>query len=300
MYLKTALSNIRRSPFQAVAAILVLAVTFFVGTLIAVLVYSSAQVLNHLETSPRVIVFIKSDTKQEDINALQEKLKNNSQISDLQFVTKEEALTIYKDATSDNPLLGQLVSPSIFPSSLEFSVNQIENTQKVIDDVKKEPIVDSVGFTASLGDEAASKKAIERLSRITFYIRIGGLILGVILSMTSFLVLIVIVGMRIANKKGEMETLKLMGATGGFIKMPIIIEAIVYVTFGVLIGWFLAFVLILYATPTILNFFVSIPVLPQDTGSFVQLNLIILFCELVVGFIIATLGGMIAVTKASK
>jgi cell division transport system permease protein len=300
MYLKTALSNIRRSPFQAFAAISVLAVTFFVGTIIATLVYSSAQVLNYFETRPQVIAFIKSDAKATDINTLQSKLKNNNQIKDVKFVSKEDALSIYKNATSDNPLLGQLVSPSIFPSSIEFSVIDLNNTQKIIEQTKKIPIVDSVSFTASLGGETTLKDVIARLSRITFYIRVGGLALAVVLAFTSFLVLMVIVGMRIATKKGEIETLKLMGATGGFIKTPIVLEALVYTTLGVIGGWVLALMLILYATPTIINYFAAIPVLPHNNTMFFELMGMILGIEIVIGFIIAIVGGWTAVTRATS
>lgn len=298
MYLKTALSNIRRSPFQAIVAILVLTVTFFVATLIAVLIYSSAQVLNYFETRPQVIAFIKSDAKTEDVTALKDKLTADSRLKDIKYVTKEDALKIYKNATSDNPLLGQLVSPSIFPASLEFSVKDLNNTSKVIDEVKKDPIVDSVSFTASLGNESSLKDVLSRLTKITSYVRIGGLVLAFILAFTSFLVLMVIVSMRIAMKKSEIETLKLMGATSSFIKTPIMLEAIIYVTAGVVIGWILALILLLYASPTVINYFGAITVLPRQSSAFFELNLAILAGELLVGFVIALAGGWAAVTRA--
>ncbi len=300
MHLKTALSNIRRAPFQAIAAVVVLSVTFFVATIIGILIYSSSQVLNYFETRPQVIAFIKSDAKSEEINALQTKIRSDNRVKDVKFVSKEDALLIYKNATSDNPLLGQLVSPSIFPASIEFSVKDINNAQKIIDETKKEPIVDSVGFTASLGSESTLKDVIKRLSNIAFYIRAGGLTLAAVLGLTSFLVLMVVVGMRTAMKKGEIETLKMMGATSSFIKLPIIIEAIIYVTAGVIFGWILGLILILYATPSILSYFATIPVLPKNTLDFFELNFIILGVELLVGFIIAILGGLTAVSRVSK
>src|SRR5258708_187612 len=300
MYLKTALSNIRRSPFQAIAAVAVLAVTFFVATIIGILIYSSSQVLNYFETRPQVIAFLKSDAKVENVSLFQNKLKNDNRIKDLKFVSKEDALLIYKNATSDNPLLGQLVSPSIFPSSLEFSVKDINNAQKIIDETKKEPVVDSVGFTASLGNESNLKDAIQKLSKIAFYIRAGGITLATILGITSFLVLMVVVGMRIAMKKNEIETLKLMGATSFFIKMPILIEAVIYVTGGVIIGWVLGLILILYASPSIIAYFATIPILPKESLAFFELNFLILGIELLIGFMIAIIGGWVAVVKASK
>ncbi|KKU22827.1 MAG: hypothetical protein UX34_C0020G0001, partial [Candidatus Woesebacteria bacterium GW2011_GWF1_46_13] len=151
IHLKTALDYIKRSPFQALAALFVLTLTFFVGTILAVLVYSSANLLNYFETRPQIITFLKDEITPENVSALQNKLSADVRVKDVRYVSKEEALEIYKQATSDNPLLSELVSPTIFPASLEFSVTDLSFAQEVINEIKEEGIVDSVGFTASLG-----------------------------------------------------------------------------------------------------------------------------------------------------
>src|SRR3989344_372970 len=120
-HFKTAWDHIRRAPFQALAAIFVLTLTFFVVTILSVLVYSSSQILKYFETRPQVIAFIKEDAQIEQVKVLQNKLQNDPRISQVKYVSKEEALEIYKKATADNPLLTELVSPSIFPASMEFS-----------------------------------------------------------------------------------------------------------------------------------------------------------------------------------
>lgn len=155
IHLKTALGNIRRSPFQALAATFVLTLTFFVATIVSVLGYSSSQLLSYFATRPQVIAFLKDSATTDQIAALQHQLEADSRVREVRYVSKEEALSIYKNATSDNPLLGQLVSPSIFPASLEFSVKDLSFAQSIIDQVKSESIVDSVGFTAALGENQA-------------------------------------------------------------------------------------------------------------------------------------------------
>jgi len=96
---KTAWKSIRRSPFQAMSAILVLSITFFVISTLAVLTYSSDKILQYFETRPQVIAFLKSDAADADINALSDKLKVDSRVSKVTFVSKEQALEIYKKAT---------------------------------------------------------------------------------------------------------------------------------------------------------------------------------------------------------
>ena len=175
IHFRTAVGYIKRSPFQAFAATFVLTLTFFVATLVATLVYSSSKLITYFETRPQVIAFLKDDTGQTDIADLQHKLEKDTRVKEVKYVSKEEALSIYKNATSDNPLLGELVSPSIFPASLEFSVKDLSFAQAVIDQVKGEKIVDSVGFTAAIGGESSLKDVVTRLRTITMYVRIGGI-----------------------------------------------------------------------------------------------------------------------------
>jgi len=298
--LKTSASYIRRSPFQAVAAIFVLALTFFVSTLLAVLVYSSGKLISYFEERPQVIAFLKDESTPETVSALQRKLDNDIRVKNVHYVTKEQALDIYKSATSDNPLLAELVSPSIFPASIEFSVVDLSQAGAVIEETKSEAIVDSVGFTASIGGKEAVGDVVERLKTIAFYVRTGGVVLVGSLALTSFVVLTVVIGMRMVTRKGEVETLTLIGAKPGFIRAPIVLEANGYALMGALIGWVMAAILILYATPSILGYFGDIQVLPKGSLYFFGFLGAILLGEIIIGFIISTLGSLVAISRAMK
>ena len=299
-HLRTAFSSLRRSPFQAFAAIFVLTITFFVGTAFAILIYSSSKVLSYFETRPQVIAFIKDGSTIEEIASLQHKLDADLRIKDVRYVSKEEALSIYKDATSDNPLLSELVSPSIFPASLEFSLNDLSFAEDVIKEVKNENLVDSVGFTASLGGEKTLQDVVERLRKVTYYIRLAGGVFAAVLMGTSFVVLMIIISMRMIGRKDEVEILKLIGAKSGFIRSPIIIEAVIYALIGVFVGWLLALILVLYIAPWAISYFGQIPVLPREPLSFFALFGIILAMELLLGVLLALGGSSLALSRVRR
>ena len=298
--LKSAITSIKRFPFQALAAIFLLTVTFLVVTILSVVSYSSSKVIKYFETRPQVIAFLKDSATAETISALQHKLQNDLRIKEVKYVSKEEALSIYKDATVDNPLLGELVNPSIFPASLEFSLNDLSHAQGVIEEVKTEAIVDSVGFTASLGGEKSLGDVVNRLREITLYLKLGGGFFALLLVGTSFLVLVVTLGMRIASRRGEVEILNLIGAQKSFIKKPIIIESIIYVLVGVTLGWLITLIAILYVAPSAINYFGEIPILPRDPLMFFSLFGIILLVEAVTGILLATLGSNLALSRAGR
>ncbi|MEK7550856.1 MAG: permease-like cell division protein FtsX [Patescibacteria group bacterium] len=300
IHFKTAKDYIKRSPFQTLAAVFVLTLTFFVATLVSILTYSSSKVLRYFETRPQVIAFLKDGVSTEVVVALQDRLLADVRIKEVKYVSKEDALSIYKKATSDNPLLGELVSPTIFPASLEFSVKNLSFAQAVIDEVKAENIVDSVGFTAALGGESELKNVVGRLRTITAYVRIGGAIFTGILAMASFMVILFTISMRMTTRRDEVEILNLIGATKKFIRGPIIIESLIYAGGGVLIGWTVAFIAVLYSAPGVLSYFGEIPVLPKNTFDLLSVFGIILGFEIIFGFLLAYSGSVIAISRVKK
>ena len=300
IHFKTAFDYIRRSPFQALAASFVLTLTFFVATLVSVLVYSSSKLITYFETRPQVIAFLKDTATDTDIANLQHSLENNPKIENVKYVSKEEALSIYKNATSDNPLLGQLVSPSIFPASLEFSVTDLSYAQTEINSVKSESIVDSVGFTAALGGETSLNDVVSRLRTITTDVKVGGAIFVGLLAISSLVVLFTIISMRMVGRKEEVEILNLIGATQSFIRSPIIIEAFVYTVFGVVLGWAISFIAVLYLAPTVVAYFGEIPILPGSALGIFELFGIILVGELFIGLVLALSGSLLAISRVKK
>ncbi|QQS38706.1 hypothetical protein IPM62_04965 [Candidatus Woesebacteria bacterium] len=300
IFFKTTWSYIRRSPFQALAAIFVLANTFFVVTVLAISVYSSEKAISYYETRPQVIAFLKDEAPFEEVTLLQDTLLRDVNVKNVKYVSKEEALGIYKEATSDNPLLSELVSPSIFPASIEFSVADLSYLGDIIAKVETEAIVEEVGYSASLPGGQSISDVVDNLKNITNYIRLGGGVFVSIQLISSFLVLIVIIMMRLSVRKTEIEILNLIGATKGFIRNPIILEALFYAIIGVLTGWITALLIVLYATPSIIRYFGEIPVLPRDTISLMSVFGVILAGELIIGITLALTGSVFAVSRASR
>lgn len=300
IHIKSAVSAVRRSPFQAISAIFVLFLTFFTASIFALLVYGSNRVLNYFETRPQVIAFLKTDATDVEIADLQHKIQADSRIREVKYVNKDQALAIYKKATSNNPQLGELVNNSIFPASLEFSVTDLTFTKDVIEEIKQEKIIDSVGFTAAIGDETNLNSVVSRLKSISTYMRMGGIILVVVLSFVSFVVLLTIISMRLSSRKDEIEILNLIGATQKFIRSPIIAEALIYTYFGVFLGSLTSFVMVLYLAPSLSRFFGEISFLPNTISETIKFFGIILLSEFLLGTFIAYLGGFLAVNRAKK
>src|SRR5581483_4816602 len=126
-FLKTAWTNIRRSPYQALAAIVIITQTFFVVSLFTLVIAGSSKIISYFEQSPQVTAFFKNDTKQEDINGLKSQIQQTGKAAKIHIVSQEEAFQRFKQFNKDQPDMLELVSPDILPSSIEVSTQKIDD-----------------------------------------------------------------------------------------------------------------------------------------------------------------------------
>ena len=143
-FIKIMMRNIRRSPYQAMAAVLIMMLTFLTVSFFIFLLSGSSKVISFFESKPQVTAFFKNEVKQEEIDNLAKQVQNTGKVASVKFVTKQEALEIYKEQNKDDPLLLDLVTADILPASLEISANRIEDLSGISEALKSSPIVAEV------------------------------------------------------------------------------------------------------------------------------------------------------------
>src|SRR3989344_3232232 len=183
------LKLLRRSPYQALAAALAMSLTFFISSLFIVLIIGGQIVLNFIEQRPQVIAFFKDDVNHEKINKIIDEVKTNSQVKEVKYVSKEEALAIYRERNKDDPLLLESVTADFLPAPIVISVDKVITPENLVSE----------------------------LTKWTKTIRVGGIILVSTLLAISFLIIVMVIGMRIALRREEISIMNLVGATRWFI-----------------------------------------------------------------------------------
>jgi cell division transport system permease protein len=259
-----------------------LAISFFTFLLVG-----SSEIISFFESKPQVTSFFKNEAKQSDINALENKLSETGKVSSVKFVSKEDALKIYKEQNKNDPLLLDLVTADVLPASFEISAVKIEDLAPISEMLKKSPIVSDVIY---------QKDVVSTLTAWTSAIRKIGISLIVLLSLVSVFIMATIIGIKISQKKEDIEIMRLIGATPWYIRWPFIFEGAFYGVVGAIVGWTMATGALLYATPFLESFLKGIPVLPV---SFVNL-LILLALELVFAVFLGVISSIIAVFRYLK
>lgn len=286
-FLSTARRNIRRSPYQAFAAILIMTLTFLVVSFFTFLLVGSSKIVNFFESKPQVTAFFKNDAPQADINSLENQLSQSGKVASIKYLSKEDALGIYREQNKDDPLLLDLVTADVLPASFEISAIQIEDLGGISDTLKKSPIVSEVIY---------QKDVVSALTSWTNAIRKIGIALIVFLSLVSIFIMVTIIGIKISQKKEDIEIMKLIGATNWYIRWPFIIEGIFYGVIGALIGWSISTATLLYATPFLESFLKGIPIVPVPAMDL----LILLGLELLLATLLGVISSFLAVLRYLK
>lgn len=284
---KKTMKIIRRSPYQALAAMLAMSLTFFVASIFIILILGGQVILNYIEQRPQIIAFFKDNTTDSKIQDIENQIKATGLTKDIKYVSKDEALAIYRERNKDDPVLLESVTADFLPASIDISVKRAEDIDNITNLVKNNSEVDKVVTPQNL---------VSQLVKWTNAIRVGGLIFVATLLAISFLIIIMVLGMRIAIRKEEISIMGLVGATKWYIAKPFFLEGMLYGVIGASLAILLIYALLLFYSPNIQNFLGPIEVFPISPYFF----LILWAAEVTVASLVGIIGAAIALFRYLK
>lgn len=246
--LRVTWKHIRRSPYQSLLAVLITSLNFFVVGIVVYAALLSSSLLSFFEKKPQITAFFSDRMKAEKVEILKERLEDTGKVAQMRYVSKEEALQIYKEQNKHDPLLLEMVTAEILPSSLEIQAVDAKYLGDIAQVLKEEKEIEEVVY---------QKDIIDILLQWTNTARTVGFVLILFFTILSILVMLTITGMKIVLRKEEVEILKLVGATGNYISSPFLVESMLYGISGAIVGWFFTYILLLYATPLFSSLFSS-------------------------------------------
>ncbi len=285
---KSTLKLLRRSPYQALAATLAMALTFLIASIFVVLTVGGQIILNYFEQRPELHIFFKEETPEDKIQQIADAAKSTGFVKDVKYISKDEALAIYKERFKDDPELTESVTSDFLPRSILVSVTKPEGVIEITKAVSGKPEVEKVA--------SISEKAIENLTSTIKILRFGGIIFVATLSAVSFLIIIMVIGMRIALRREEISIMSLVGATKWFIAKPFFLEGALYGFLGATIATFTTYTILLFYSPSIQEFLNPIQVFPIAWQFFIYLWI----TEVLIAATIGIVGSLIALFRYLK
>jgi cell division transport system permease protein len=213
-----ALKNIRLNLLMAITAVTTTFVCILVFGL-ALLVSSHIQgIIGSVREDVSVEAFMPNDTRQE-MNALAQEVKGWPQVTEVTKVSEQEAFAEFRDKFSDQPDLYEDLDQGVLPKSLQIQLEDPSTATAVAERLKQEE-----GFTEQ--DLSYPQQTIDRLNSVTSVV-IWGLYGATLLFLIASVLLISnAIRLSIFARRKEIEVMKLVGASDGFVRTPFVFEGL--------------------------------------------------------------------------
>jgi len=244
------LTSIRRTPYQSLAAFLVLFFTLFLSMVLFVSISFLQGLLQYVDTRPQVTAYFQVKTPESEIFKVRDELTASKKVLSLEYVSKQKAYEIYKSLNKDNPLLLEMVSSDILPPSLEIYALQPEYLPQIAEYLKKQPSVEEVNF---------QKDIIDRLLTLTQILRTTSSVFFAYLLLMGIIVLTATSMFKIALKRDEIELMRLLGATAWYIRKPFLMEGAFLGFLAATFSFGLLFGILMYLNTFLTSYLHGIP-----------------------------------------
>ncbi|HTE58485.1 MAG TPA: permease-like cell division protein FtsX [Verrucomicrobiae bacterium] len=234
--IKAGLQNFVRNATLAIAAmaVMVITLTIILFSIIANATFSNTiqQITDKIDIS----VYLKDSVTADQRNKLISDIKAFQNVREVTYVSKEQALEVYKAANKENIdlLLAISQTDNPLPASLQVKPrdpNKIEDIKTYLEkpDIK-ELQSDETSYS---GDR---KEAIDKISSATRFLRQAGVASIIVFTVVSILIIFNTIRMAIFNRRDELQIMRLLGASTWFIRGPFVVETVLYGIFSAIIS----------------------------------------------------------------
>ncbi len=290
-YFRDAAKSVFRNFSLSLASISCITITLIVVALSIVLSYNVEQMTKHVSSNISIVVFLKGDTKEEDVKLFGENLERLSNAEEVTFKSKKEYAEETKKMDDRFSLIVDNWTDDNIPllDSYEVKVKDIETIGDTADKIKNMEFVSSVNY----GEEYI--ESVITIFDVIEKVCIGGVIALVLV--TAFLIANTI-KLAIFSRKTEIEIMRLVGASNIAIKVPFLIEG----SFIGLFGSIIPIILMIYGYKSFYDYLGG-QLFSSSLGKLVSPFPFILYSSLlllVIGLLVGMFGSSRAVKKYLK
>src|ERR671921_449344 len=286
-FAREAFKNLRLNLFMGATAVTTTAICVLILG-IGMLVSGHVEgIIRQVGQDVAITAFFPDDASQEAIDEVLGSVEGYPEVREVTYVSKEEALSRFREMMADQPEVFEGINSDILPASLEIQLNDSRDSNAVATKLKGE------GFAE--GEISYPQRTIDQLNEVTGYIVWALRGATILFFVASVLLIFNTVRLSIFARRKEIEVMKLVGASDGFVRTPFVLEGLVQ---G-LAGATLAALLVAWANSAFVDWArEALPLVPVASGA-VNILLVVLIL-LATGILIGVAGSYFSVRRFLK
>ena len=220
------LHSMVKNRLMSVASIGVLTVCLLITGVAGLFTLNVGSLMDYLGSQNETVVYLKEDLTEEGLAAVDSALRSISGLREVTYVSKEEALERMKESMGDSAYLFDVFEGSENPFLANYRV--------VLDDVSDlpeiQPQLEAIEGVESVG---APMQLSQMFTSVHKGVSLVCVILVAVLGFVSVVVISNTIRLTVFARRKEINIMKYVGATNGFIRLPFFVEGI---TVGLIAG----------------------------------------------------------------
>lgn len=226
--IKQAFSQIRRNIAMTLASMFsITAIMLILGLFFIMMVNVNTIVENVKNDFDTIQVYLLDEVDQAKTEELMDEFRNMPDVTEVSYLTKDEALESFKESWGDNAYLLDNVKTNPLPNTVVVKIPVLESADSFVTSAKEMPGVEDVNYY---------QDTVSRLMEVTQFIQIGALIVIIFLVFISIVVVSNTIKLTVLAREKEINIMKYVGATNWFIRGPFLVEGMIIGTISALIS----------------------------------------------------------------
>lgn len=289
---RTSILSFWRNRWLSLAATLIMVLTLFIISIFLSLVLITNKTTESLREKVDLIVYFNDSTTNDQIMSIQNVLRNRSGVKMVQYISKTEALDRWKDRNKDNEKIRDVINETDnpLPRSIEVKTQNPEDLEEIytyLSSNEYKPLVSKISYQQN-------RTLIDRLIKMTKFVKISGWSLSVLFVLISILIIYNTIRLTIFARSEEISIMKLVGGSDWYVRGPFIIEGIGYGFVGAFISSIIFFFTYNITVPKAESYLG----LTNINSNYLGMNLVILISiQFLIGILLGTFCSVLAIRK---
>lgn len=250
----SAFKDLTRNIWLNIATVIIMVISLFTVTVMIAVEAVGNHALVALKDKIDITIQFKDDADEEKILELKKDLEARADVAKVEYISKEQALASFKETHRDdayiNDSLTELGDNPLF-AVLNVKARELSQYKDLDGHVSSndnyKDIIEKVNFKEN-------EIAINNFSNILTAIKEGIMALSVLFILIGVMVAFNTIRLAMYAHKSEIEIMRLVGAGNWYIRMPFIIEGVIFGAVSCAVAIVLMFPVVQYVSPRISEF----------------------------------------------
>ena len=218
--IRDAFKSVFRNFSLSLASISCITITLIIVAVSIVVTFNVQNFTKEMEKDLTIVVFLDTDTTEEEVEEIRDKLESMSNVESLTYQSKA---SVKEEMSQENEVFNEVMSTwddedNPLKDTFQVKVKVVERISNTAKNIEKIDKVSSVKYGEGMVDNLI--EAFEAAQNVSY-----GMVIALIL-VTVFLIINTI-KLTIFSRKREISIMRLVGASNFTIKTPFIIEGMV-------------------------------------------------------------------------